>query len=141
MLREFSRDPHVLKASRIDAVYGLVTLMDQAYDAADDLDGPVLYLYGRNDQIVPAAPTYRVMGRIRAERRLVVYENGYHMLESLVVFADIGGINFLKVCTQGISQLSGARTHIQYTARMLDLCHQIRNKCFRIRGPESGVLR
>jgi len=80
MLREFSRDPHVLKASRIDAVYGLVTLMDQAYDAADDLDGPVLYLYGRNDQIVPAAPTYRVMGRIRAERRLVVYENGYHML-------------------------------------------------------------
>jgi alpha-beta hydrolase superfamily lysophospholipase len=80
MLRAFSADPLVIKETRVDAVYGLVTLMDEAYDAAESLDVPVLYLYGANDQIVPADPTYNVMGRIGAPRRLVLYENGYHML-------------------------------------------------------------
>jgi alpha-beta hydrolase superfamily lysophospholipase len=80
MLRAFGRDPLVLDGSRLDAVYGLVTLMDEAYTAAEALTAPVLYLYGAHDQIVPAAPTFAVMQRIGAPKRLVLYREGYHML-------------------------------------------------------------
>lgn len=80
MLRAFSNDPLVIKGTRIDAVYGVVNLMDDAYGAAAKLQTPVLYLYGVKDQIVPAEPTYHVMKQITAPKRLVVYKNGWHML-------------------------------------------------------------
>ena len=80
MLRAFSKDPLVIKGTRIDAVYGVVNLMDDAYGAAARLTTPVLYLYGKKDEIVPAGPTYEVMAAIAAPKRLVVYENGWHML-------------------------------------------------------------
>ncbi len=80
MLRAFSNDPQVIKGTRIDAVYGVVNLMDDAYSAAPVLKTPVLYLYGKEDQIVPAKPTYKVMAQITAPKRLVVYEKGWHML-------------------------------------------------------------
>ncbi len=80
MLRAFSRDPLVINGTRIDAVYGVVNLMDDAYDAAPKLKTPVLYLYGKKDEIVPAKPTYKVMAAITAPKRLVVYEKGWHML-------------------------------------------------------------
>lgn len=80
MLREFSKDPLVIKGTRIDAVYGLVTLMDDAYKAAPELEQPVLYLYGEKDQIVPSKPTLHVMSEITAPKRLVRYKNGWHML-------------------------------------------------------------
>jgi len=80
MLREFSRDPLVIKGTRIDAVYGVVNLMDDAYGAASKLRTPVLYLYGVKDEIVPAEPTYHVMKQITAPKRQVVYKNGWHML-------------------------------------------------------------
>ena len=80
MLRAFSKDPLVIKETRIDAVYGVVNLMDDAYSAASGLNTPVLYLYGEKDEIVPADPTYKVMAKITAQKRLVVYENGWHML-------------------------------------------------------------
>lgn len=80
MLRAFSKDPLVIKKTRIDAVYGVVNLMDDAYSAASQLSAPVLYLYGEKDEIVPARPTYHVMASITAPKRLVRYENGWHML-------------------------------------------------------------
>ncbi len=80
MLRAFSKDPQVIKGTRIDAVYGVVNLMDDAYKAAPELDTPVLYLYGKEDQIVPAKPTYQVMAAITSHKRLAVYEKGWHML-------------------------------------------------------------
>lgn len=80
MLRAFSKDPQVIKGTRIDAVYGVVNLMDDAYSAAPKLETPILYLYGKEDQIVPAKPTYQVMSAITAQKRLVVYEKGWHML-------------------------------------------------------------
>ncbi|MGI9484258.1 MAG: lysophospholipase [Hyphomicrobiales bacterium] len=80
MLREISRDPNYLKETRTDAIYGLVTLMDKANDSAGRLKVPVLYLYGKNDQIVPSEPSMNVMGRIPQPKRLVIYKNGWHML-------------------------------------------------------------
>jgi acylglycerol lipase len=44
MLRALSADPLVIKGARVDAIYGLVDLMDSALAAAPRLDMPLLYL-------------------------------------------------------------------------------------------------
>ncbi len=80
MLRKLGADPLVIKKTRIDSVYGLVTLMDQANDAASRIETPVLYLYGQKDELVPKAPTVDVARRIKAPKRFVYYRNGWHML-------------------------------------------------------------
>lgn len=80
MLRAYARDPLNIKATRVDTLYGLVSLMDDAYLAADRFDVPVLYLYGEHDELVPEKPTRETMERIAAPKRTVIYENGWHML-------------------------------------------------------------
>lgn len=48
-------DPGYRKSIRIDSVYGLVELMDQAVAAAPRLDRPVLVIYGGQDNLVPVS--------------------------------------------------------------------------------------
>jgi len=79
-LREYSRDPHNIKGSRFDTLYGLVTLMDEAAAAAPAIKVPVLYLYGLKDEVVPADPSKQVMATLPPSARSIVYEKGYHML-------------------------------------------------------------
>lgn len=88
MLRAMARDPLVQKNSRIDAVYGLVNLMDDARAAAGRLAAPkyppVLLVYGAKDQIVPAPPTEAVRDSLQSRLgngfTVYRYGNGYHML-------------------------------------------------------------
>jgi alpha-beta hydrolase superfamily lysophospholipase len=82
MLRALSKDPKVIKHTRVDAIEGLVDLMDAAFAAAPALDGPLLLLYGRRDEIIPAKPSFEVLARLRARTaaRAAVYDRGYHML-------------------------------------------------------------
>lgn len=97
MLRGLARDPLVIKSTRIDAIYGLVDLMDAAFASAGRLDTPLLYLYGQRDEIVPKKPTELMIEHLPASRRGVQrvawYANGYHMLmrdlDSAVVMGDI----------------------------------------------------
>jgi acylglycerol lipase len=99
MLRDLSRDPLVIKATRVDTIYGLVDLMDAALDSAPSLDAPMLLMYGAKDEIVPKPPIRRFVGSLPAEcrrrGRLAWYEHGYHMLlrdlEGPVVGADVAG--------------------------------------------------
>jgi alpha-beta hydrolase superfamily lysophospholipase len=79
LLRTMARDPLVLKEARVDALYGLVDLMDAAYAAAAEVSAPVLLLYGGNDQIVPRRPVENVARRL-PQPRLAFYEHGFHML-------------------------------------------------------------
>jgi len=81
MLREMSRDPEVIKATKIATIYGLVGLMDRGYDGANSLSVPTLLLYGKKDQIVPKTPVMNVAERIPGPLRVLYYGNGYHMLE------------------------------------------------------------
>ncbi|HXZ67878.1 MAG TPA: alpha/beta hydrolase [Alphaproteobacteria bacterium] len=81
MLRAMSRDPEVIKATKIATLYGLVGLMDRGYDGASSLNVPTLLLYGKKDQIVPKAPVMTVAERIPGPLRMLYYTNGYHMLE------------------------------------------------------------
>jgi len=97
MLRALSRDPLVIKETRVDTIYGLVDLMDAALDWAPFLEAPLLVLYGANDEIVPKRPIRLFVGSLppecRRRARLAWYEDGYHMLlrdlEGPIVTADV----------------------------------------------------
>ena len=96
-LRALSRDPLVIKDTRIDAVWGLVNLMDDALAAAPALDRQVLILLGAHDDLVPDEPTDLMLRRLPpaspGARRMAEYRNGYHMLlrdlQADVVYRDV----------------------------------------------------
>ena len=84
MLIALGRDPLVIKATRIDAIYGLTNLMDQALAAAAEIDERILILIGERDEVIPARPTRRMLARLpatgRGRRAIAYYPAGYHML-------------------------------------------------------------
>lgn len=94
MLRALARDPLIIKATRVDAIWGLVNLMDRAVAAAPRLNGPLLILYGHHDEIIPGRAMRSFVGRLRDPRaRFAYYRHGYHMLlrdrEAPFVSADV----------------------------------------------------
>jgi alpha-beta hydrolase superfamily lysophospholipase len=97
MLRAYSRDPLVIKETRIDTIYGLVELMDAAATAAPKLRAPLLVMSGKEDQIVPPAATRRFVRALPTDERrsLAFYPHGYHMLlrdlDGPAVIADAAG--------------------------------------------------
>jgi len=84
MLRALGRDPLVIKETRVDAIEGLVDLMDAAYAAAQGgvARPPLLVLYGARDEIVPKNPVGEAMRSLAARNgaRTALYETGWHML-------------------------------------------------------------
>jgi acylglycerol lipase len=82
MLRRLARDPLVIKATRIDAIWGLVNLMDEALAATANVDIPLLLLYGTRDEVIPAEPTRDAILRLsqNGKTRTAFYDTGYHML-------------------------------------------------------------
>ncbi|MFQ5972597.1 MAG: alpha/beta hydrolase [Alphaproteobacteria bacterium] len=83
MLRALALDPLVIKETRIDALWGLVDLMDRALEAAPEFDARALILYGARDEIIPPPATVEFLDRLPAEnggRRVAIYLEGYHML-------------------------------------------------------------
>ena len=97
MLRELGRDPLYIKETRIDAIHGLVDLMDVALRSAPRLDVPALLLYGENDEVIPEDPTLRLWQALpeetRRRRRVALYADGWHMLlrdlQAEVVLGDV----------------------------------------------------
>ena len=80
MLKAMQADPLILKKPRVDAIHGLVDLMDEAFAAAGALQRPTLALYGRKDQLVPPEPTRLFWQALPAGHRLALYDNGWHFL-------------------------------------------------------------
>jgi alpha-beta hydrolase superfamily lysophospholipase len=80
MLRAFSGDPLVIKATRVDAIYGLVNLMDTGYAGIGRVRLPMLLLYGAHDQVIPREPIRKAMRRLPLETKVAYYPLGYHML-------------------------------------------------------------
>jgi alpha-beta hydrolase superfamily lysophospholipase len=95
MLRKLARDPLFEHTTRTDAVYGLVDLMDEARHAPEHLGAspPILFLYGRNDQIIPVKPTVATIGALGSRAEVQRYDHGYHMLlrdlDGQLVWQDI----------------------------------------------------
>lgn len=84
MLRDLGKDPWVIKATRVETIYGLTDLMDEAFAGAADLSGNTLILYGEKDDIIPKEPTYAFLNRLldnrAGDKTVALYPQGYHML-------------------------------------------------------------
>ena len=95
MLRQLSHDPLFQHTTRADAVYGLVNLMDEARKAPARLSDPppILFLYGKNDQVIPAPPTEATIAVLGSRAEVHRYDHGYHMLlrdlDRQTVWADV----------------------------------------------------
>lgn len=93
LLRQMGRDPLIIKETRIDAVYGIVGLMDDAYENASEVKVPLLLLYGMNDQVIPGKPIFDITDTLRTRYKLAYYPKGFHMLlrdlTSEVVMDDV----------------------------------------------------
>ena len=92
-LLALARDPLTMRASNVAMLAGLVNLMDAAQAAAPHLQGPVLILDGRRDQVVPPSATAVAWAKLPAGVRRAFYLDGYHMLlrdhDRALVQADI----------------------------------------------------
>jgi alpha-beta hydrolase superfamily lysophospholipase len=99
MLRQMGRDPKVIKATRVDAAYGLVELMTRAYDAGAKL-GPSprwLIMFGDREDILTSDSVGSFLSTLPkpppAEGRVALYPRGYHMmlrdLDAHVIYDDI----------------------------------------------------
>ena len=108
MLRAMGRDPWVIKGTRVETVFGLTDLMDEAFDSANLLRNNALLLYGEKDEIIPKEPTYAFIKQLLADgstnKTVAIYPNGYHMLlrdlQAPIAWRDIGAwmiANFNKL--------------------------------------------
>lgn len=94
-MRRMSRDPLMLWGARSDAIYGIVSLMQTAFEGIGRIKAPVLYLYGFKDDIIPKAPSYRSASRLKPTDKTGYYRDGYHLLLSDLqawrVYGDVEG--------------------------------------------------
>jgi alpha-beta hydrolase superfamily lysophospholipase len=84
-LRDLARDPLVIKKTRIDAAYGLVNLMTDAFDAAAKLERPRwLLLFGAREGILDRSAVNQALPHFRdlppEQGRIAIYRRGYHLL-------------------------------------------------------------
>lgn len=82
MLRRTWSDPNMTYRTRIDQVYGLVALMENANSAVARLKPsiPTLISYGARDIVIPENGVRRAAAILPSFVRTVYYPNGYHML-------------------------------------------------------------
>ncbi len=79
-LREMGRDPLMLFETRIDAVRGLVDLMQRASERMAKIKAPMLYLYGAHDTFVPKEAVARAITGLKPTDRSAYYAKGWHLL-------------------------------------------------------------
>lgn len=81
-LRKLRKDPRMIRATRIDAVYGLVGLMQRAAVGIGAIKRPppLMYAYGMNDTIIREEPTLVAVRQLKPGDRSAHYPRGYHML-------------------------------------------------------------
>jgi acylglycerol lipase len=66
----------------VDAIYGLVGLMQRALVSVHAIrrPPPVLYCYGANDEIIPKRPSFYAARQLKRGDRSAYYRRGWHML-------------------------------------------------------------
>jgi acylglycerol lipase len=121
MLEKLSRDPLVIKATRIDTVYGLVGLMDRAWAAAPRMPEDTLVLYGAREQVIDDDAAVAMMHRLPRGPigpRVAIYTQGYHMLLRDLNGDIVRGDVATWILDPAVPLPSGAEARAQ---KMLDL--------------------
>ena len=83
MLIALGRDPKVIKATKVSAMYGLTNLMDAALSDSAKLAVPALIMIGARDEIVPNNASATMLSKLtptNQQPRVAIYDQGYHML-------------------------------------------------------------
>jgi alpha-beta hydrolase superfamily lysophospholipase len=81
VLQALGADPLFIKETRVDAIAGLVALMDLALARSPAVPGPLLVLSGSRDEVVPPDAQQAMLERLSAEPCTeVVYPEGWHLL-------------------------------------------------------------
>lgn len=93
---DMARDKNVIKKTRVDSIWGLTNLMDNALLKIKQLPVPSLILYGKKDEVIPKKATCAMLKRINPKTQevdFIVYSHGYHLLtrdlQAKKVFVDI----------------------------------------------------
>jgi acylglycerol lipase len=110
------RDPLMTWGARSDALYGLVSLMEDAWRSIGEVEVPILYIYGANDQIIPEEPSFQAAERLKPTDRSAYYAKGWHLmtrdLQGPVVWQDL--LSFVMTpdapLPSGAPSIPGART-------------------------------
>ncbi len=93
VLRAMGRDRNMIFDTRVDAVYGLVQLMQQADENLAKVRMPLLYLYGAHDEIIPKSAALHAARGLKPVDRSAYYADGWHLLtrdlQGPKVWADI----------------------------------------------------
>jgi alpha-beta hydrolase superfamily lysophospholipase len=93
VLRAMGRDPNMIFKTRIDAIYGLVGLMQDADRELKAVTAPTLYLYGAHDEIIPKSAARHAARGLKPTDRLAYYPDGWHLmnrdLQGPKVWADV----------------------------------------------------
>ena len=79
-LIRLSTDPLTIYETRVDALKGLVDLMDKASAAAPDFHAPALFLYGGHDELVPPQATVAIWRELPPGPIEAFYPKGYHLM-------------------------------------------------------------
>lgn len=79
-LYRLSTDPLTLHNTRVDAIEGLVNLMDRAMAAAPAFHAPALFLYGGHDELVPARAMVAIWRALPPGTRRAFYPHDYHLM-------------------------------------------------------------
>ena len=94
-LREMWFNPLVQKSNRIDSVYGVVSIMEEADAEIGRLPSsvPTLMLYGAKDEIIPVDGVMRATAKMPEHVKTAYYTKGYHMLmndlQAQAVWGDV----------------------------------------------------
>jgi acylglycerol lipase len=94
-LREMWFNPLVQKSNRIDSVFGVVSIMEEADASIASLPPgiPTLMLYGAMDEIIPVEGVIRATAKMPPHVQTAYYAKGYHMLmndlQAETVWGDI----------------------------------------------------
>lgn len=79
-LRRMGSDPRMIGPTRIDTLYGLVGLMQDAEDRMGDLRVLTLFQYGSHDEIIPEHAAFAAARRASRTTRTAYYRTGWHLL-------------------------------------------------------------
>ena len=100
MLQRLWTDPLGIRNNQIEQVHGVVSLMENAHQAAPKLpiDTPMLLTYGARDIVIPENGVRRTAKHLPDHVRTAYYPEGYHMLlrdlQAETVFDDV--LSFLR---------------------------------------------
>ncbi len=91
--KNWSLDPMVISATRVDSLYGVSKTMSEAFHSAPELEVPSLLLYGAKDEVIPKKPVRQMIDSLKGNYHLAYYPEGWHWLprdlNGPVVWKDI----------------------------------------------------